>query len=140
MFESAYIDDALLMCFQPGPFSNVEWDRLLGQMRKKPITRVIAGSLGVNDPNGIQRKEGAAFLMEHKIQAVVVTDDRLVRGFVTAASWVGANISAFGWSDLRGAVERARIVDAEKANEAVKTLLFLRRTLERPPNVARKVG
>lgn len=140
MAEFAHIDDALVIIFAPGPVSKDEWARLMNELKKKPITRVISGALGAFEANSIQRQEGSAYVKEHHIKMVSITDDRLVRGFVTAASWVGADIRAFAWKDLDAAIKHAGFVGEEKVAQVANLVLQLRRATERQSSPVKRAG
>src|SRR5262249_3695649 len=139
MFESTHIDDTMVACFSPGPISNDEWTRFMHEQRKKPITKFIGGVIGVVEVNSLQRKESTSYVATNHVKVIAITDDKVVRGLATAASWVGVNIDAFSWKDLREAVACAGF-EGEKLIEVMNTLLFFRRSLERASLTIKRVG
>jgi hypothetical protein len=140
MIESAHVDDTLVSYFAPGQLSSSDWARFMDDMRRKPISHLLGASSGTVEVNSLQRKEGSSLIKERNIQVIVITDDRLVRGLVTATAWVGANIGAFSWKDLEAACERLGLADRAKTNEVMSTLHHLRRTAERKLDGIKKAG
>jgi hypothetical protein len=71
--------------------------------------------------SSLQRKQGAEVLKTRKIRVAVVTEEALVRGFVTAIGWLGVNTSAFSWGNLKAALAFLEIdgAAAERALEAI---------------------
>jgi hypothetical protein len=47
-----------------------------------------------------QRRQAAQLAEELSLRTVVVTDDRIGRGIVTAVSWLGADIRAASWASI----------------------------------------
>jgi hypothetical protein len=45
------------------------------------------------------------------VQVVIITDDVLVRGVVTAVSWLGANVKSFAWKDIDRAFARLGVLE-----------------------------
>ena len=39
----------------------------------------------------------------------MVTDDKLVRGILTAISWFGGNVKAYPWAELKAAIQYLKI-------------------------------
>jgi hypothetical protein len=46
---------------------------------------------------------------KRNIPVIVVTDDRMVRGLVTAVSWMGAQVDAYSWKEIEKAVQRLSV-------------------------------
>ncbi len=76
----------------------------------------------------MQRKKGVDAAKEKGIRVAVVTDERLVRGIVTAASWFGTDIQAFDWSHLRDAIDFLQ-VQTELKDYVERTCEDLRRSV-----------
>jgi hypothetical protein len=139
MFEAAHVDDVLVVCHAQGTMPSDVWKRFMSVVRKKPITRYIGACVGAPDSTSTQRQELFAYLKENHVQVVVITDEQLVRGIVTAANWVGVNARAFPWMDMRGALEQAGITDPEEFAHMVNTISILRRSLEKSSHARRAV-
>jgi hypothetical protein len=136
MVEFVHVDDVLVLCWSAGAVTSEDWAHCMKGHRHKPISLAVNGCLGTVELTSLQRKEGGAYIKEHRIKSLVITDDRIVRGLATAVSWVGADVSAFAWDDLPAAMKHVEI-DQGKGAEVINALLFLRRGVERQ---ARKAG
>lgn len=98
-------DKWLVSYTRPGPISDKVWDAFVQAIDNAPHLRVTVGvSYGSVEVNSVQRKKTADALKRKNVQTVVITDDRLTRGIVTAISWLGANLKAFSWADIDKAV------------------------------------
>lgn len=90
-------------------------------LRTAPITTYLACFHGSFNSSSVQRKEGADIVKSRNLSVAVVTDDRLVRGVVTALSWLGAKVSAFSWADVATAVEHVG-GEGERASRILGTI------------------
>jgi hypothetical protein len=129
-FECAHFNDLLVTCHLPGPMSSNVWRDFMAEFEKEPTTRFIAATLGSPEPTSIQRNELFGFFHKNHIKAIAITDERFVRGIVTAASWVGVNARAYSWAELRAAIQYAGIVDQAGISRVERQTLLLRRHLE----------
>jgi hypothetical protein len=87
-----------------GMLGEKDMANFLDKLRTAPITKYLACLHGSSNSSSVQRKEGADLIKGRSIRVAVITDDRLVRGFVTALSWLGATVSAFSWLDIAPAL------------------------------------
>lgn len=126
----ANLDDLVMSCFQPGPIPSNDWKQFMDDMKKVPATRYLGAVLGRVEPTSVQRSELFAFLRERHIKAVGITDEQIVRGFMTAANWVGVDVRGFPWTDLRGALVYLGLTDPSAIARAEKEVLFLRRSVQ----------
>lgn len=55
-------------------------------------------------PTATQRKLAADSMKKRQVTAVVITESRLIRGVLTAVSWLGANVNGFSWAELENAL------------------------------------
>jgi hypothetical protein len=108
-----------------GVLNERDMKQLIGALKSGPVTKYLAGFIGSASSTATQRKEGAELIRSRNIPVAVVTDDRLVRGFVTAVSWIGANVSAFSWANTAGALKYLAIA-ADRADEVLATFSKLR--------------
>jgi hypothetical protein len=106
------------------------WHDFMAEFNKGPTTRFIAATLGSPEPTSIQRNELFGFFHRNHIKAIAVTDERFVRGIVTAASWVGVNARAFSWAELRAAIQYAGVADQASISRIERQTLVLRGHLE----------
>jgi hypothetical protein len=71
------------------------------------------------------RVRGRPVFLERRIPFATVSDNYLVRGFVTTGAWFGLNIAAFSWADARRAMTWLEL-PPPAAEQALATLLELR--------------
>jgi hypothetical protein len=140
MFESEHIDEMIVVAHGAGPMTGATWARFMGEMRKKPISLYLAGCVGIPEPTSVQRNEIFAVLEEWHVKSVVITDERIVRGIVTAARWAGVNVDALAWGDLPVAVKQLGVTDPAKVAQVLGVMGRLRYSVERNSRVIRKVG
>lgn len=100
------VGPVMVSCSTGGKMDDLIWKQFARDLESKSITRYIQGVTGMVEVTSLQRKVVVEILTAQKITSVIVTDERLVRGMITAASWLGANIKGFAWSELRQAVEQ----------------------------------
>jgi len=99
------LDDMLIGFISPGQLPDEGLDLLCQELQAKPVKTYLSTSYGVVDVNSMQRKKVVDVLTGRGTKIAVVTDERLVRGIVTAASWLGLrNVKTFAWADVTEAV------------------------------------
>lgn len=101
-----------------GMLSESDMAQFLEKLRHAPVKKLLACLHGSSNSSSVQRKEGADLIKSRDIQVAVITDDRLVRGFVTALSWLGAKVNAFSWADIGAALKHLR-VESTLADDAL---------------------
>lgn len=87
-----------------GEISDTDWDGFMKDLDRTAITKYLGVSVGVVHANSVKRKQGSEILTRRKISSAIVTDETLVRGLVTAVSWLGVDMKAFAWTDLGRAI------------------------------------
>ena len=103
-----------------------EWDRFIADLNSKPITRYISCTVGQGEIDSVKRKQASDILSGKKIRVAVVTDERLVRGFVTAAGWLGVNIKAFSWIEVKDAIRYVGFAGDAAIDQIYKVVFTLR--------------
>lgn len=101
--EWCIIGDVLLN-FTTGVVSDDVWHRYLEDVRKSDIRVNLAFSTPSGSLTALQRKSASDLLKSKNIRAVVLTDNAMVRGVVTALTWLGTNICAYSYADLEKAL------------------------------------
>lgn len=119
------IDDLVISFTDLGPSQDAVWCAFAQDLTTKGVTRYLALSVGAVSVTSVQRKIVADALKRRNIPTAAVTDDRLVRGLVTAVAWLGVNIKPFAWSELTSAVEFLKI-PPEKVDRVVAAAMQLR--------------
>jgi hypothetical protein len=120
------VDDLLVSVSRAGSedkgvLNQRDMAHFLDVLRTAPIKRYLACMHGSFNSSSVQRKEGADLIKSRDIEVAVITDDRLVRGIVTALSWLGARVSAFSWADIGKSLEHLRL-DGEQAKGILGTI------------------
>ncbi len=119
------VGDVFIVHTTEGRVPDSDWNAFVQELRTKPVRKFLGASTGSTDVSSTQRKAAAEVMKERNISATVVTDDRLVRGVVTAASWLGANIKSFSWAELNACL-RALDASPEQHAQITATLMRLR--------------
>lgn len=104
------IGDVLVSVTTAGLIPDEQWKGWLKELQTKPLRKCIGATFGATELTSIQRKEGSEAARQRGIKVAVVTDESLVRGIVTAVSWLGAPIRSFSWADMQGAIKYLEIL------------------------------
>jgi hypothetical protein len=102
--------DVMVNVNTAGNMGDELWDRFVEQLGAFDYKYYIGASLGILELSAPQRKHAASALRNNGVQVVIITDDVLVRGVVTAVSWLGANVKSFAWKDMDRAFARLGVL------------------------------
>ncbi len=127
-FKWEVVDDVMITVATTGDVPQAPWDAFIAAMRSKRVGRYLSVAFGSPSINSVQRKVISDLLSQQKIPVAVVTDERLVRGIVTAVSWLGVDIKSFSLSEIGTAMKHLGIADIS-APLVERTVEDLRRTL-----------
>lgn len=127
--EHRVVGEVLISFATDGRMSDESMNAMLNDMRTKPIKKFLGTDIGGVEVTSVQRAAGAELVREKGISVVVVTDERIMRGVVTALSWLGANIKSYSWTTLEDAVRHLG-VNSSQEREIVDTVLAMRRSCE----------
>lgn len=116
--------EVMLNVTSAGQVNDELWASFVAELGAHDYRYYIGASLGVLEVNALQRKEAAAALRGNGVAVAIITDDVLVRGVVTAVSWLGANVKSFAWKDFDRALVRLGV--SERKDELVPLLERLR--------------
>jgi hypothetical protein len=105
------VGDLLISVTRSGVITDPDWESFMKELRTQPVTNYFAGTLGKAETTSTQRKQAADVLKAKGIRTAAVTDDTFTRGIVTAVSWLGANVAAFAWSDIDGALKYLNVTE-----------------------------
>jgi hypothetical protein len=97
------VGEVLISFTVPGSIGTATWDAYVKELNK--CSRYLSLCIGAVNVTSHQRKLAADALVKRKVPVVVVADDRITRGMVTAVSWLGVNIKSFSWEEIRPAVK-----------------------------------
>lgn len=123
-FKWTTLGDLMIGYGTAGKVDNDVWTAYVQDLETKPISRYLGIMNGSFEVNSIQRKASADAAKKRKIKVVIVTDDRLVRGLVTAVSWMGTDIKAFSASETAEALKYLKVTGPAllRAQEAIREL------------------
>jgi hypothetical protein len=127
--KCARCNNVIIMCSTSGKVPAEAWNHFIKEFRTGEINKFLSLSIGMTDVNSTQRAEGVQIAKEKNCTVSVVTDERLMRGLVTAASWLGANVKAFAWDQLEDAVKHFGLSSALETR-VLDTARALRRQCE----------
>ena len=110
--------ELLVSFYVPGPIPDPIWQAYCDAVADLRVEKVLATSVGSVEVTPVQRRNMAEVLQRRSLAIAVITDELLVRGLVTAVSWLGVQqLQAFPWRKLDAAldyldpsVERTRVV------------------------------
>lgn len=105
-FGWGVVGDVIISYTANGSLSDVDWKPFIEELKTRPCRRWLAATRGTVEVTSIQRKWATEIMTARSIEAVVITDENLVRGIVTAASWLGAKVTAYPWSKMTDAVAK----------------------------------
>jgi hypothetical protein len=98
--------DVMVAVNSAGNLGDELWSSFMEDFGSADFRIYIGASLGILEVNSSQRKDAARAIKQTGIRVVIVTNDMLVRGIVTAVSWLGANAKSFAWKDFDRALDR----------------------------------
>lgn len=121
----AFVGDTAISFTTAGQLEDGEWDRFIADLKSKPVARYLATNLGTIEVSSVQRKKFTDFSKTKPFPLAVVTDEKLVRGLVTAISWVGVNVKAFSWKELKAAVDHLGVPKGGQSSvyDGIRTLM-----------------
>jgi hypothetical protein len=103
------VGDVMVSLNVPGPSPDEPWQAFTKDFVTRRVTRYLGTAVGVVEVTSLQRKLISGVLIERRIPVAAVSDEKIVRGLVTAVSWLGVNIKAFSWTDLTDAVKHLQV-------------------------------
>ncbi len=106
----AVIGDVIVSLTTAGAVSDLQWKAWLKELETSGVRKCIGATLGATELTSVQRKLASETTRDRKVKVAAITDEALVRGIVTAASWLGAPIRAYSWSDMAGVMKYLDIV------------------------------
>lgn len=94
------VDNLMISFATPGVLSDNEFDLWMKEFMATPFTKYLNTSVGFINLHTVQRKRAAEVMKKKAAKTAVITDEMLIRGVVTAISWMGADIKAFKWDEM----------------------------------------
>lgn len=127
--EYKIVGDVMVSFAMDGRMAEGSMEAMYEEIRNKPITKFLGTDTGGVEVTSVQRAVGAEVVREKGVKVAVVTDERLMRGIVTALSWLGANIKSFDWNNVKEAIKYLQ-VDPKLEDDVFNTALALKRSCE----------
>lgn len=121
------IDDLMISLTTPGRDADSVWADCAKDLSTRPITRYLAMGMGELDVTSVQRKMVSDACIKRGIEVAVLTDEQIVRGLVTAVSWLGVKIKAFPFSKADEALAHLK-VPKPILDEAMRAIVKLKLT------------
>jgi hypothetical protein len=103
------IDDIAISCSTDGEVPSNAWRAYMADLTGKRVRKILSLAIGQTSLTSVQRKEAADIAKSQKVASAVVTDDRLVRGMLTALSWLGVDVKAYSWDQLSDALDHLAV-------------------------------
>lgn len=124
--------ELMVAFFPPGPIADDVWRDACDTIASGEVNRVLVASVGALELDALQRRALAEALRTHpRVAIAVVTDEALVRGLMTATTWLGRiDIRTFPWHRLHDAFRHLAPRDVEE-RAALNLLDAVRRRAER---------
>lgn len=123
------IDKLMIGYSTEGPIHEDVWAQFVHDLKTRPIKKYLGMSIGNLEVTSLQRKQVADALKGRGVALAIVTDEKLVRGIVTAASWLGMDVKSFSMADLRLAL-RHLDVPSHMEDRAIEVVRKLKKTCE----------
>jgi hypothetical protein len=127
------IDDVVVSLTRSGQAEDSVWREFAQEIDAAHVTKCLGGALANASLTSVQRKIVADALKRNNVKVAAITDDRLVRGVITAVSWLGVNIKSFEWSQI---LEAAHFLEIPEHKTRLLTEALLR--LKNKPVVANR--
>lgn len=99
-----FVRGTIISLTTPGPNTDDNFLAFAKDIAKPTTTTCLALAIGTATVSSKQRKMVADALNVNKIPCAAISDDSIVRGLITAVSWLGVNIKAFSWAHLEDAI------------------------------------
>jgi hypothetical protein len=102
----AQMADVLMICAGPGVLTDQEFTKMISSSQHPSVRKILGLDAGPTEMTSVQRKSVASVAKDRGLFVVTITNEKLTRGIVTAVSWLGANIKAYSWDDLRTGIQQ----------------------------------
>jgi hypothetical protein len=100
-----------------------DWGPFIKAMKTSSIKRFVSLSTGIAEINSIQRKEMSDLFKTLGCLVAVVTDERTVRGIVTAIVWLGVSgLKAFSRKEIDDALRFVGVVTPQERAVALNMI------------------
>ncbi|NJK32665.1 MAG: hypothetical protein HC927_09785 [Deltaproteobacteria bacterium] len=109
------VGDIVVSFTASGAIDDEVWLQFVSALGEDGVRMAFA--VTVDEAFGIsatQRKSAAEVMQARNLSAVAVTNSRVLRGVLTAVSWLGAKVKAYPWDALDAAVDATGATPEQK--------------------------
>lgn len=118
-----FIGDVMISFSKAGEMPEARFNEYYSALKSHTFTHCFGMGLGVSRLTSTQRKQFSQVMKGKEI--VVVIDNAVTRGIITALGWLGLNIKSFDWNNIESAA-RSIVTTSTTSDEILKTALALR--------------
>lgn len=94
------LDKVVICRASPGSISDHLWGSFMDEVRQSSAKTFFAMVVGDVSISSSQRRLVAQVMERNRMSAIAVTDSRIVRGMMTAISWLGPKLFSYSWRDF----------------------------------------
>ncbi len=122
--------DLMVSFYKAGSITDDVWQDYCDTISSPACRKVLATSIGTVEVSSAQRKLVSDALKQSKVSVAVVTDEAIVRGLMTAVSWLGrVDLRAFPWHKVADAY-RHLVPQGITENQTLDLIDAIRRRVE----------
>ncbi|MCA9681723.1 MAG: hypothetical protein KC457_05975 [Myxococcales bacterium] len=99
----AYLGPVMMTCGEAGDMPVDRFDEWISDLGRHQFDYVLGSTIGPTAISGNQRRRVVEALKGKKV--VVIIDNRVMRGILTALGWLGLQLRSFEWSELESAAK-----------------------------------
>lgn len=111
------VGELMVSFFLPGPIAPELWTDFCDTVASATVRKLLIASIGAVEVDAAQRGQiNRALQVAPNASVAVITDEALVRGLMTATSWLGrVRIETFAWHEIDEAHQRLAPADVSEA-------------------------
>ncbi|MEM7154775.1 MAG: hypothetical protein AAF799_18135 [Myxococcota bacterium] len=108
------VDGVLASLTLPGTVPEQTWRSYLDVLAERRPKHCLLLSVGAVTIDAGQRRRFTNAAMRARSASVVLTDNRITRGWAMAVAWFGAKLDAYAWQDLPQALDSLEVGGATR--------------------------
>lgn len=97
-----YLGPVMLTCGGGGEMPAARFDTWIADMKRHEFDYVLGSTVGRTSINSVQRRQVVEAL-GHKRRVIVIVENRVMRGILTALDWLGLKVKSYDWPDIHRA-------------------------------------
>lgn len=103
------VGNVLLSRSQPGTMPDASWTPYVQAIHDHQPRYCLMLCSGTVEVDAAQRRRFTQAIIGVTVSAVVLTDDRVTRGWAMSVAWFGADVEVHSWRDLPQVVDALRV-------------------------------